>query len=93
MMIHLALSDLPDWTAGEELKRFAYVHLAPSFEVMAATYAQCRAKAFRSIVPSRWIVSLRRRFQFRQPHSDPQPLMDAWHIGRLLHREHNRIAA
>jgi phytoene dehydrogenase-like protein len=40
MMIHLALSGLPDWTAGEELKRFAYVHLAPSFEVMAATYAQ-----------------------------------------------------
>ena len=40
MMIHLALSDLPDWTAGEELRRFAYVHLAPSFDVMAATYAQ-----------------------------------------------------
>jgi phytoene dehydrogenase-like protein len=40
MMIHLALSGLPDWTAGEELKRFAYVHLAPSFDVMAATYTQ-----------------------------------------------------
>ncbi|MFI5013378.1 MAG: phytoene desaturase family protein [Hyphomicrobiales bacterium] len=40
MMIHLALSGLPDWTAGEEHKRFAYVHFAPSFEAMAATYAQ-----------------------------------------------------
>ena len=26
MMLHLAMSGLPDWTAGEELKRFAYVH-------------------------------------------------------------------
>ncbi|SDR41553.1 Phytoene dehydrogenase-related protein [Rhizobiales bacterium GAS113] len=40
MMIHLALSGLPDWAAGEELKRFAYVHLAPSFEAMGAAYAQ-----------------------------------------------------
>jgi phytoene dehydrogenase-like protein len=43
MMIHLALSDLPDWTAGEELKRFAYVHLAPSYEVMTAAYTQARS--------------------------------------------------
>ena len=40
MMIHLALDGLPDWTAGEELKRFAYVHLAPSLDQMAKTYAQ-----------------------------------------------------
>jgi phytoene dehydrogenase-like protein len=40
MMIHLALSGLPDWKAGEELKRFAYVHLAPSFESMTTAYAQ-----------------------------------------------------
>jgi phytoene dehydrogenase-like protein len=40
MMIHLALSGLPDWRAGEELKKFAYVHLAPSLEMMAASYAQ-----------------------------------------------------
>lgn len=40
MMIHLALSDLPDWKAGEELKRFPYVHLAPSYESMSVTYAQ-----------------------------------------------------
>ena len=40
MMIHLALSDLPDWAAGEELKSFAYVHLAPSLDQMARTYQQ-----------------------------------------------------
>jgi phytoene dehydrogenase-like protein len=43
MMIHLALSDLPDWAAGPELRRFAYVHIAPSLEQMARTYAQARA--------------------------------------------------
>lgn len=43
MMIHLALSGLPDWKAGDELKKFAYVHLAPSFDVMASTYAQASA--------------------------------------------------
>ena len=30
MMIHLALNDLPAWSAGADLRRFAYVHLAPS---------------------------------------------------------------
>ncbi len=39
MMVHLALSDLPDWTAGEELKRFAYVHLAPDLETMTRAYS------------------------------------------------------
>jgi phytoene dehydrogenase-like protein len=43
MMIHLALSGLPDWTAGHELKRFAYVHLAPSLAAMSATYTQAMA--------------------------------------------------
>jgi phytoene dehydrogenase-like protein len=43
MMIHLAMDDLPDWLAGEELKRFAYVHLAPDVDQMARTYAQARA--------------------------------------------------
>ncbi|MGD0418975.1 MAG: NAD(P)/FAD-dependent oxidoreductase [Xanthobacteraceae bacterium] len=38
MMIHLALDDLPAWSAGAELRRFAYVHLAPSLAVMAKTY-------------------------------------------------------
>jgi phytoene dehydrogenase-like protein len=43
MMIHLALSDTPDWAAGSELKRFAYVHLAPSLEAMSVTYTQAMA--------------------------------------------------
>lgn len=42
MMIHLAMDALPDWPA-HELKRFAYVHLAPSLEQMSRTYAQARA--------------------------------------------------
>jgi phytoene dehydrogenase-like protein len=43
MMIHLAADGLPDWAAGDELKRFAYVHLAPDLDQMARTYAQARA--------------------------------------------------
>lgn len=38
MMLHLAMDDLPDWRAGRELRRFAYVHLAPSLRQMAAVY-------------------------------------------------------
>jgi len=40
MMIHFALTDLPTWSAGTELRRFAYVHLAPSFAAMAKTYTE-----------------------------------------------------
>lgn len=40
MMIHLAMDDLPDWAAGRELRRFAYVHLAPSMAAMNAAYAE-----------------------------------------------------
>ncbi len=40
MMIHLALNDLPAWRAGAELRRFAYVHLAPSLAAMAKTYTE-----------------------------------------------------
>ncbi|MDZ4086386.1 MAG: NAD(P)/FAD-dependent oxidoreductase [Tabrizicola sp.] len=43
MMIHLALEALPDWRAGTQLKRFAYVHLAPSLDQMARTYSQALA--------------------------------------------------
>jgi phytoene dehydrogenase-like protein len=42
MMIHLALSGLPDWRAGPELQQFAYVHIAPSMDQMARTYAQAQ---------------------------------------------------
>lgn len=43
MMIHLATDSLPDWAAAEELKTFAYVHLAPSLDQMARTYQQAQA--------------------------------------------------
>ncbi len=43
MMIHLAMADLPDWRAGADLRRFAYVHIAPSLDQMARTYAQAKA--------------------------------------------------
>lgn len=40
MMLHLALDSLPDWTAGAELQRFAYVHLAPDLAMMSRVYAE-----------------------------------------------------
>lgn len=43
MMIHLAMDGLPGWTAGSQLQRYAYVHLAPSLDQMARTYAQAMA--------------------------------------------------
>jgi phytoene dehydrogenase-like protein len=43
MMIHLAMDGLPDWRAGDQLRRFAYVHLAPSLDQMARTYQQAQA--------------------------------------------------
>jgi phytoene dehydrogenase-like protein len=43
MMIHLALDDLPAWRAGEALRRFAYVHIAPDLEMMARAYAEAAA--------------------------------------------------
>ncbi len=44
MMIHLALDSQPDWTAGAELRNFAYVHVAPSLDQMARTYQQAMAR-------------------------------------------------
>jgi phytoene dehydrogenase-like protein len=43
MMIHLAMEGLPDWRAGDDLKRFAYVHLAPSLGMMDIAYAQAKS--------------------------------------------------
>lgn len=43
MMIHYALKALPDWSAGEALRRFAYVHLAPDLSAMTRVYDQARA--------------------------------------------------
>lgn len=43
MMVHLALSARPEWAAGPDLKDFAYIHIAPYLEDLAATYAQAIA--------------------------------------------------
>jgi phytoene dehydrogenase-like protein len=43
MMIHLALDSLPDWRAGDALKGFAYVHVAPDMEMMSKAYAEAMA--------------------------------------------------
>lgn len=43
MMIHVAADGLPDWKAGAELQRFAYVHLAPSLDMMARAYNEALA--------------------------------------------------
>ena len=43
MMVHLAMDALPPWAAGPDLHRSAYVHLAPSLDQMARTYAQAKA--------------------------------------------------
>ncbi|UWR24503.1 NAD(P)/FAD-dependent oxidoreductase [Sulfitobacter sp. S190] len=51
MMIHLALDGLPQWKAAE-LKRFAYVHIAPSMDQMALTYQQANA----GLLPSEPVV-------------------------------------
>ncbi len=43
LMLHLALSAPPAWQAGEDLARFAYVHIAPYVDDLAATYSQACA--------------------------------------------------
>ncbi len=43
MMIHLALSGLPAWSAGDRLRSFLYVHLAPSLAAMTQAYREALA--------------------------------------------------
>jgi phytoene dehydrogenase-like protein len=43
MMLHLGLSAPPAWEAGDDLAGFAYVHVAPYLDDLAATYAQACA--------------------------------------------------
>jgi phytoene dehydrogenase-like protein len=43
MMLHLALSAPPRWQGGTDLEQFAYVHIAPYVDDLAATYAQACA--------------------------------------------------
>jgi phytoene dehydrogenase-like protein len=43
LMLHLALSSSPRWAGGEDLGDFAYIHIAPYIDDLAATYAQACA--------------------------------------------------
>jgi phytoene dehydrogenase-like protein len=40
LVIHLALSGLPDWKAGADARRSFYVHVGPSLDYLAAAYQQ-----------------------------------------------------
>lgn len=40
MMIHLALDSPLDWSGGEALRRFAYVHVAPDLAMMGGVYSE-----------------------------------------------------
>ena len=43
MMMQLAFEGLPYWSASEQLKRIAYLYLAPGFDVMSAVYQEAMA--------------------------------------------------
>jgi phytoene dehydrogenase-like protein len=43
MMVHLALAGPIPWSAGEDIARFAYVHIAPYLDDLATMYAQASA--------------------------------------------------
>lgn len=43
MMIHLALNAPLDWRAGDGLKSFAYVHVAPDLAMMSRVFAEAAA--------------------------------------------------
>jgi len=43
LMVHLALSAAPEWEAGGDLGSFAYIHIAPYVDELAATYSQACA--------------------------------------------------
>jgi len=42
-VIHLAMSGLPDWRAGDGARRSFYIHIAPSLDYLAAAYQQAMA--------------------------------------------------
>ena len=52
MMIHLSMDNLPNWKASKDLKKFAYVHVAPSLSQMSKTYQQ----AIDGILPDRPVI-------------------------------------
>ena len=52
VMVHLALDKPLTWAAGPELSRFAYVHIAPSFDYMTRAYAE----AMDGLLPERPVL-------------------------------------
>jgi phytoene dehydrogenase-like protein len=48
MMVHLAMSGPAPWAGGEDLREFAYVHIAPLSDDLSATYDASR----RGLLPS-----------------------------------------
>ena len=40
MMIHLAMDELPAWSAGTELRDYAYIHIAPDMRMMSRLFAE-----------------------------------------------------
>ncbi|WP_259779375.1 phytoene desaturase family protein [Aestuariispira ectoiniformans] len=71
MMIHLAMSGLPDWKAGRELQRFAYVHIGPSLDDMSRTYDEASA----GLLPSEPILVVGQPTVF-----DPDRAPDGKHV-------------
>lgn len=51
MMIHLALSDLPDWR-DKRVRDFLYIHIAPSLAVMSRAYRD----AMRDLLPDQPVL-------------------------------------
>ncbi len=43
LMIHLAMSDLPHWSAGRHVREYSYVHLGPYLDDMSLAYQQAMA--------------------------------------------------
>jgi phytoene dehydrogenase-like protein len=43
LMVHLALDELPAWSAGEHVRKWCYVHLGPYLDDMSLAYARAMA--------------------------------------------------
>lgn len=76
MMIHLAVDELPDWP-DLALRRFAYVHLAPSLTAMDRAYTDARA----GLLPAEPVV-----FVGQPTAVDPSRAPEGQHVLWLLVR-------
>jgi phytoene dehydrogenase-like protein len=54
LMVHLALSGLPDWRAGQHLQNVFMVHIAPTLDDMALAYQRAQA----GLLPERPFVAV-----------------------------------